>query len=260
MDGALQRRIDAVWAQRLGCDATLLRAPGVHCVEARGEGARRVFLLGHDSALLIHGEANAVRAIAAHLGGDASFPREATLRAALGVRAGRAVGPALVFHGESVPAILPGSGAARLLRSADRAALARLRDAVTQEEWEHCGLAQENELAAHAGVFVGEGLAAAAGFAVIGGSAARLGVLAHPGMRGRGAGRRAAALAARVACEQGLLLLYQTLETNAASVRIARALGLVSYARCLVIEEAVTTRCEGVGWSERRSAGRSPAC
>ena len=243
MDESLQRRIDSHWARRLGCDPALLRAPGVHALAAGEGGARRrVFLLARDATLLLHGEEAVVRALAEHLGEDPSLPAEARLRAALGARAGRAIGPALLLHREGPPVTPAGAGEPRPFAASDRAALARLRDAVTAPEWERSGLGHRGEPAATAGVFESGVLLAAAGFETIAERVARLGVITHTAARGLGAGRRAAALAAQQAAGRSLLLEYPSLEANAASLRIASVLGFSPYARCLAIELAGSAR------------------
>ena len=243
MDESLQRRIDSHWARRLGCDPALLRAPGVHGLPVcEAEACGRALFLARDATLLVHGEETVVRAVAGHLDGDPSLPGEARIRAALGALAGRAVGPVRLLHREGPPATPAGAGEPRPLAASDRAALARLRDAVTTPEWERSGLGRHAEPAATAGVFESGLLLAAAGFEGIADGAARLGVITHPAARGRGAGRRAAALAAQQAAGRSLLLEYPSLEANAASLRIASVLGFSPYARCLAIELAGSAR------------------
>lgn len=235
MSDALQRRVDASWAHRIGCDEALLRTPGVHAVAGHDASSqRRVLLLEREATLLVHGEAQLARAIAERLCGGSSLPSRQRLHEVIGVRAGRSIGPVRVLHRQEAPALPRGVGEVRSIAASDRPALARLRSAVTSEEWRHSGLDHDADHRSSVGVFEEGRLLAAASFEMVSGGVARLGVLTHPTARGRRAGRRAVALAARRAADCGLLIQYQTLEENVASLRIALALGFVSDARCLV--------------------------
>jgi GNAT superfamily N-acetyltransferase len=119
--------------------------------------------------------------------------------------------------------------------AADRPALSRLREAVTNEEWEHSGLGRAGPESVAFGAFEDGRLLSAARFERLLGVAAHLGVLTHPAARGRGAGRRVVACAASAAARHGLLLQYQTLESNRASLRIAETLGFECWARSLAV-------------------------
>ena len=52
-----------------------------------------------------------------------------------------------------------------------------------------------------------------------------MGVLTHPGHRGRGHGRAVAGAATQAAVAAGSVAHYQTLDANLSSVAVARALG-----------------------------------
>jgi L-amino acid N-acyltransferase YncA len=241
MDDALQRRIDDLWAQRLGCKAALLRKPGIHVLEPGAADRASVFLIAREGALLVRGERAAASSLEANLGQGAVLPAPDLVRAALGARVLRVVGPAALGYRDRAPGIPPGAGALRPLAPSDGAALGRLRDAVTAEEWEHASIGSGSSGTPIFGAFEDERLLAVARFEVILGEAAHLGALTHPAARGRGAGRRAVAAAAQLAAAQGLLLQYQTLVSNHASLRIADALGFASYATCLAVRLVAET-------------------
>jgi len=60
-------------------------------------------------------------------------------------------------------------------------------------------------------------------------------VLTHPAHRGSGLGRNVVSEVVRRALAQHQLLLYQTLESNVAAVRLALGLGYTRYARHLAV-------------------------
>jgi predicted GNAT family acetyltransferase len=78
-------------------------------------------------------------------------------------------------------------------------------------------------------------LAVVAGYEVWGGSIAHISVIVRPGFRGRGFARAAVAHVAARAVEAGLLPQYRTLESNRASIRIAKSLGFEPYAQSMAI-------------------------
>ena len=236
MGEAAGERVDGLWARRLGCEAALLSTPGIHLLQPDTVAARAgVFLLARDGTLLVRGESPVVHALVSRLGDRTSLPGPDLVCAALGARVERIVGPAFLGYRESPPQTPAGAGALRSLGSSDRAALVRLRDAVRAEEWEHSGLSLDVSGAMVAGAFEDERLLAAASFEMIFGVAAHLGVLTHPSARGLGAGSRVIAAAAQAAAARGLLLQYQTLESNRPSMRIAERLGFRLYATSLAV-------------------------
>jgi GNAT superfamily N-acetyltransferase len=163
------------------------------------------------------------------------LPESSAVRARLGPRAERIVGPVFLGYRATAPELPAGEGVARPLVAADAAALARLRDAARPDEWEHAGFTIRRPVA---GVFLGEILAAAAGFEVLGEGVAHLGVLSHPSFRRKGVGSRAVAAAAVLAHEAGYLLQYQTLESNGPSLGIAARLGFEPWGRSLTVRLA----------------------
>lgn len=145
------------------------------------------------------------------------------------------IGPAEVRYADA-GTLRPAAGdaRARLLTVGDAPALERLRRACDPTEWEHAG---GRELGAHpiAGVFTDGELAAVAGYEVWDGRIAHLGVVTHPAHRGRGLGANAVECVARAALQDGLVLQYRALASNAPSLRIADRLGFVPYAVSLAV-------------------------
>ncbi len=230
MDAETLRRVDRFWAIRLGCTDETFAMGGVQPVAGSGS----LYLISTRSTLVVAGDPN-VRSRLEPLLASAVLPDAEGVRRSLGARVDRIVGPAFLGYRATAPALTESAGEARSIERADRSALARLRDAASEQDWEHAALHPEHEDATIVGVFDGETLLAAAGFEVQHGVVAHIGVLAHPRSRGRGAGRRAVALAAQRAAERGLLLQYQTLESNTASMAIAARLGFEPWGRSLAV-------------------------
>lgn len=235
MDEATRLRADAFQARRLGCEPGALLGRGVTVVERPVPGPPALHVVARGDAVVVAGAGPLAKALASLAGDPPRLPEPGAVRARLGARASRVVGPVFLGYRATAPALPDGAGAARAVAPADTSAIHRLRDAVTPEEWEHAGFAGHPPLA---GVFEEERLLAAAGFVVLEECVAHLGVLAHPACRGRGSGRRAVAVAAALAAGRGLLLQYQTLESNAPSLRIAAALGFEAFARSLAVRLA----------------------
>ncbi len=235
MDAKTRRRFDELWAERLGCEPALLATPGVHLVRSRPDRSG-VFLLLRGNSLIITGNDDGVRALADRIGCDPRLPTEALLRELFGTRIAWTDGPVLVAARGGAPEIPAGAGTPRLLGAGDYAALRKLRDAALPAEWKRSGLGHDPRATAIAGVFDGNRLVAASGFETILGRAAHLRVFTHPMARRRGAGRRAVATAAQAAAVRGLLLQYDALASDVASLRVAEALGFASAAECLTVQ------------------------
>ncbi len=238
MEEATLRRIDEFWARRLGCEEAKLRAAGLHVLAQDRAAPPHVFLLSREDTLIMRGEPQACAALTAALRDRPSLPSVTTVAEVLGPRIDRIVGPAFLGYRAAPPALPEGAGEVRVLGAADRSALARLHDAVTDEEWEHAGIQLEDPSARVVGAFEEDRLLAAAGFETLLERVAHGGVVSHPKARRRGAGRRAAAAAASAGAERGFLLQYQTLEANQPSMRIATVLGFERYAASLAVRIA----------------------
>lgn len=234
MDVETRQRFAGLWADRLGCDPALLSTPGVHVVAARRQRGG-LFLLAYDHSLVIAGDAPPARSLGRRLEGDPRLPSPDRIRGVLGESVARIDGPTVVSMRAGAPDLPAGTAALRLLGAADRPALRRLRDAASPDEWERAGLGREPASAPIAGVFDAGRLVAAASFDEILGRAAHLRVFTDRSARGRGAARRAVAAVAYAAAARGLLLQYDALASDPASLRVAASLGFVAAATCLTV-------------------------
>lgn len=127
----------------------------------------------------------------------------------------------------------PVASSARLLSAADDTALQELAAACDAGEWDHSGI----QVGQHPnfGVFSGDCLVATANYVVQKDTAAWPGIITHPGYRGRGCGKAVLSAAVEHGLSKGLLLLYQTLAANGASIAVAENLGYRQYAAHLAV-------------------------
>jgi ribosomal protein S18 acetylase RimI-like enzyme len=221
----------AFWAAHLGCPADELFAEPFRIVTHGREladygGAFALFREGSAIASVPPERAEALRAL---LSAQAQCCSPSSFASALSVVSTAVVGPAFIGYAERVsPAVHP----ARALGPGDAIALEALQASCDATEWEHGGGSLERP---SSGVFVGERLVAVAGYEVWGGAIAHLSIITHAGFRSRGFGRSACAHIAGRAMAAGLLPQYRTLEANAASMRVAKALGFCRYATSLAV-------------------------
>ncbi len=141
----------------------------------------------------------------------------------------RVVGPAYIGYATS---IAEPAHSAHLLGSGDAAALCELQQSCDPREWEHGGCSPDGPTC---GVFAGRQLVAVASYEVWGGAIAHISIVTHPEFRGCGFGRSAVAHLAKLAAGVGLLPQYRTLESNQASVCVAKAIGFHRYATTMAV-------------------------
>lgn len=149
---------------------------------------------------------------------------------ALGRDFERAIGPA--FQGCLAPAkfVPRASDAVGPVTEADQAAVERFR-AACGEEW---NMPDEARLWRHA-CFDAEGITALAGYRSWNDDAGDPCVITRPDARSGGRGAAVTSAVVAEALAAGKLLLYQTLESNEAAVRVALSLGYERYANHLAV-------------------------
>jgi GNAT superfamily N-acetyltransferase len=155
------------------------------------------------------------------------------LSSILGADVERFVGPAAIAYADAADFVPADERGTRLLGPDDEAALRALAEASGETSWEHSGI--EFDRAPVFGCFAAGELAAAASYEVLGGTVAHVGFVTHPAHRGRGLGRAVASAATGQALAAGLIAQWQTLESNAPSTAVGRALGFRPYCRTLAI-------------------------
>ncbi len=119
----------------------------------------------------------------------------------------------------------------RRLQPADRPNLRRLADACDPTEWSYSGITTSKvDLF---GYFRHEELVTVAHYDIRGEFGASIGIITHPGHRGRGYAKAAVSAAMQHAFDGGQMVLYQTHLANAASVALSSRLGCRPYAQSL---------------------------
>jgi GNAT superfamily N-acetyltransferase len=230
------QRIDAAWAAFFGLTAPAFLLPGIQVV-AHHQLAdyRGVWLFRHHGSLCLSVPPDSVDELSMAVR-ECTVERlfsEAGIRAVLGPRVGRIVGPAYqgyVEHPQFRAAPQPG---VRALAGPDRKALEQLAAGCAAEAWEHSGIAFDEPNVF--GCFVDDRLVAAARYRREWGEAVHVGVVTHPAYRGRGYGRAVVSATTAGALAAGFIVLYQTLLANTASVALATGLGYQRYATHLAV-------------------------
>lgn len=232
----------AYWTTHLGFDPD--RANGV--LVARPEGTlghyAGVYAFRHGYSCIVSPPPAWRPALRDALAGrtpDEAFSVSA-LTAALGEAAGLVVGPAFIgcADEEDVRAAAANQAASgvrpstRLLEPRDRPALEALA-AVRPEDWEHSSI--EFDRPPIFGAFEGDALVAVASYEAWGDRIRSVGFITHPSRRRRGYGLAVARAATAHGIAAGDVMLWQTLESNAASIAVARRLGYQPYARTIAI-------------------------
>ncbi len=138
------------------------------------------------------------------------------------------VGPAPIAYGTALDLDLSRAGEARALLPTDAEAISRLRNACSDEAWDHGG-SDPAQVPTFGYVDERGEVLALAGYKTWGCEIAHLSIVAAPGARGLGLATAAVACAAQHALDQGLLPQYRTLGSNAASLGIAKRLGFEAY-------------------------------
>jgi hypothetical protein len=229
---AILERIDAYWSGWLGCSPGELRGETTR-VRAHGAGLVEypaLFVLVSHAAPLVSLPARALDALAARAARwSAEVVRDperlAPELAPFSIE--RAIGPAFLGYATALRARAPAN--VRRLEACDRAAIDDLRRACTEQEWEHGGLQLQDGLDVFGAFDAGGELAAIAGYQRWPQGLAHLYVVSRPRQRGGGFGTQAVTAAAGEALARGLVAQYRTLESNAASLAIARKLGFRPY-------------------------------
>jgi GNAT superfamily N-acetyltransferase len=134
---------------------------------------------------------------------------EAGIRALLGPRIERIVGPAYQAYVERPQFRSAPHPGVRALSGADQAALQQLADACELEAWEHAGISFDEP---HVfGCLVDDRVVAAARHRPAWEQTAQIGVVTHTAYRGHGYGRAVMSAATAQALETGFIVLYQTI-------------------------------------------------
>jgi RimJ/RimL family protein N-acetyltransferase len=231
--------VRAYWTAHLGFDPD--RANGVLVARPEGTLSRYagVYVFRHGYSCIVSPPPAWRPILREALAGrtpDEAFD-VAALTAALGDAAGLVVGPAFIGCADAEdfrPAPPPRNDLrTRLLEPRDRPALEALAAACPPIEWEHSAI--EYDRAPIFGAFEGDVLVAAASYEAWGDRLRAVGFITHPSRRHRGYGLAVGSAATAHGIAGGYVMIWQTLESNAPSMAVAKRLGYQPYARTIAI-------------------------
>ncbi|MCI0388459.1 MAG: hypothetical protein MOB07_06805 [Acidobacteria bacterium] len=227
------RRIDAFWANALGCLPEDFYKTGVGVTEREASDDLYTHVFRHLKRLQVDCSPSLYGVVRSAIQGRAQEEvfEPAFWRAALGARVEGIIGPTYLGYkdvadeGQIDPRV-------SLLGVDEGSLLDHLRHGVTPQEWEHSGLEEDQPIA---GYFLDGALVAAAGFEVWGGTLAHIGLTTHAGFRSRGYGRACIRSITDEAIKSGLVAQYQTLFANESSIAVARALEFEEYGQRMFV-------------------------
>jgi len=240
IEGWAIQRIDVTWAAFFGLSPPAFLLPGIQVV-AHHElaGYPGVWLFRHHASLCVSVPPDSVEGVQAAVRAytvDRLFS-EAGVRALLGPRIDRIIGPAYQGYVEGPQFRSAPEPWVRVLSRADQAALRQLADACGVDAWEHAGIALDEP---HVfGCFMDDRVVAAARYRPAWEETAHIGVVTHPAYRGQGHGRAVVSAATAQGLAAGFIVLYQTLLANVPSVALATGLGYQPYATQLAVRLTV---------------------
>ena len=227
---------DQFWASFFGVSTSDLHHAGTSMVvHAKLAGYCGVWFFKHADRLIVSAPEGWLEHLQKLEGvlEDQVFVCESFLKKVFGTFFERSIGPA--YHGSLAPADFRPvfSNHVRLLADHDSQARAVFQDACGLEAWDDSGLEEAAQfLVAH---FENERITAMAGYRAWNETTGDPCVLVHPDCRARGLGTTVVSEVIRLALLENKVLLYQTLESNLAAVRLAQKLGHRQYASHLAV-------------------------
>jgi GNAT superfamily N-acetyltransferase len=227
----------AFWTAQLGCSDLQLARPGTSVVR-NGPGLagyRGVTVFSRPPACVVAVPDDWYEPVASRVGHrpPAEIFDVSLLRQRFGAAVVRVIGPAWLGYADASdfrPAPTMGT---RLLTDRDLPELRRLAAACGPTAWEHSGI--DPARAPLFGCHAGATLAAAGMLEPWGDRLRHLGIVTHPGHRGRGYGKAVVSAMTAHALAAGGVAQYRTLAANLPSLGIARALGFRHFAHTLAV-------------------------
>jgi GNAT superfamily N-acetyltransferase len=227
---------DAFWAEFFGIEPERLREESMLVVKHARLGAYSgIWFFTREASRIVSAPEAWVEPLRARSGeiAAAGLPGPELLRDLIGGDPERVIGP--TYQGSLVSGAFRGVRDARVrrLQAADDEAVAALRAACSELDWDHSGLSGASE--PRFGSFADGQLVAMGGLEGWSVDIANPGVLCHPAHRRRGHATAIVSAVVERAIADGKLMLYQTLLANEASVAIATRLGFAQYASHLAV-------------------------
>ena len=232
-----RQAVVAFWAAHLGCTEEQLAQPSTSVVRNGPDLAefRGVTVLFRPPACVLAVPQDWYVPVASRVGHrpPAEVFDSAVLRQVLGAAVGQIIGPAWLGYADASDIRPAPTMGARLLTDHDLPELRQLAAACGATAWEHSGIDPARPPVF--GCFAGHTLAAAGMLEWWGDRLLQVGVVTHPGHRGRGYGKAVVSAMTAHGLAAGGVVQYRTLEANLPSVGIARALGFQRFAQTLAV-------------------------
>jgi GNAT superfamily N-acetyltransferase len=227
----------AFWAAHLGCSEVQLAQPHTSVVRAGPELAsyRGATVVFRPPACVLAVPADWYAPVISRIGRrpPAAVFDATLLRQVFGAAVDQVIGPAWLGYADTSdfrPAPTLGT---RLVTDQDLPELQRLAAACGPTAWEHSGIDPGRPPVF--GCFADEVLAAAGMLEWWGDRLLQVGIVTHPGYRGRGYGKAVVSAMSAYGLATGGVMQYRTLHANLPSVGIARALGFRRFALTLAV-------------------------
>jgi hypothetical protein len=232
----MTERYDRFWAAFLGITPAELNERGTSVAAHVGlKGYNGVWFFRRNQRTVVSAPIDWVSVLRERVGDvdDATLLMTRFYEDIFGEQFERLVGPA--FQGYLAPqGVRVGTSIeVHLLGSKGSADIDSFRVLCGHEAWEYSGLDEATQY--WAAVHVGDRVVSLAGYRAWTEEAGDVCVLTHAAHRDSGFGTEAAQAVVSQALQDGKLLLYQTLESNIAAVKIARRIGYEPYARHVAV-------------------------
>ena len=228
---------DRFWAEHLGVQPSDWSVPGVSVNAHVGlKGYRGVWFFMRRDRLVVSAPDGWVPHISQYLANASQYnnlPEEAALRELFGSDFERCIGPA--FQGALTPECFRPfkSRSVRQPTAGDLQAISVFRAACAEHGGVDSGM--DDATFFQAAYFHSGRVAALSGYRPWNDLFGDPCVLTHPEYRGRGWGTAVVSMTVELALAEGKVLLYQTLESNTAAVKLAQRLGYERYAQHIAV-------------------------
>jgi GNAT superfamily N-acetyltransferase len=229
--------VAAFWAAHLGCGEVQLAQPCTSVVRAGPDLAsyRGATVVFRPPACVLAVPADWYEPVAGRIGQrpPAEVFDVTLLRDVFGTAVDQVIGPAWLGYADASDLRPAPTLGTRLLTDQDLPQLELLAAACGPLAWEHSGI--DPARAPVFGRFAGDMLAAAGMLERWGDRLLQVGIVTHPGYRGRGYGKAVVSAMSAYGLATGGVMQYRTLQANLPSVGIARALGFQRFALTLAV-------------------------
>ncbi len=229
-----RERIERFWTERLGMDSSFAAVPRIHCTLQRLYPGIQLFLSGGQLILASPPATfERIQKAIVDVRAEEAFS-VAWLERSLADVAETIIGPAELTYADEASFRSEPSPQGRALSASDAGAHRALVAALDPEQEDISVSASVDELPTF-GAFSGDARCSVASYEVWPPCIAHIRIATHPGHRRRGFARAAARALAVEAFENGWILQWRALASNASSLSLARGLGFSHYASTLYV-------------------------